>query len=38
MRGTLWVAAALVLVSPIPLVVTLRGIRDVDDLPATRVA
>lgn len=36
-RGTLWVAAALVLVSPIPPALALRGVRDVDDLPATPV-
>jgi predicted MFS family arabinose efflux permease len=36
-RGTLWVAAALVLLAPLPLAAALRGRRDVEDLPATAV-
>ena len=33
LRGTLWVAAALAVLSPIPLYLALRHARTVDDLP-----
>lgn len=36
-RGTLWVAAALVLLAPLPLLAALRGVRDVEQLPGGQV-
>lgn len=33
LRGTLWVAGAMIVLSPLPLVRALRRIRDVDELP-----
>lgn len=33
LRGTLWVAGALIVLSPVPLWLALRGTRDVQDLP-----
>lgn len=32
LRGTLWVSAAIVLISPLPLILALRGIRDVEQI------
>jgi MFS family permease len=36
LRGTLWVAGGLIVLSPIPLYLALRHTRDVDDVPAWR--
>lgn len=33
LRGTLWCAGAVAVLSPIPLVVALRGVRNVEDVP-----
>jgi MFS family permease len=32
LRGTLWVAGGIIVLAPLPLVMALRGTRDVDDL------
>ncbi|PZG21102.1 MFS transporter [Nonomuraea aridisoli] len=37
-RATLWAAAVIVLLSPLPLRAALRGIRDVEELPAWKQA
>lgn len=34
LRGTLWFSAAIVLISPLPLILVLRGIRDVEQIAA----
>jgi MFS family permease len=33
LRGTLWVAGGIIVLAPLPLILALRGTRDVDDLP-----